>query len=198
MMFASNVNHSSYGVAFQILVSVTKAAVTQAAMAYWGPKVLYFGAALWWCFVPMYFFAYEMVELMGQEKPTGLEVLLIKALAMYCLFLGVGCFLAARSESVMACRVSLWTMLGICGYFAFVFYPFDVRLAKSPYFGTPTYFAIWASWILSVVLVVVALSHDYRLPPEEKPWPSFVSGRPAHSTRQLHTSLTPINTFRTT
>eukprot|EP00439_Symbiodinium_sp_Y106_P058238 s179_g8.t1 len=138
-----------------------------AAMAYWGPKVLYFGAALWWCFVPMYFFAYDMVRLMGEDRPTGLEVLLIKALAMYCLFLGVGCFLAARSNSFIACSVSMWTMLGICAYFALVFYPFDVRLAKSPYFGTPTYFAIWFSWILSVALVVAALFHDYRLPVEE-------------------------------
>ncbi|CAE7468120.1 unnamed protein product [Symbiodinium natans] len=153
-------------------------------MAYWGPKVLYFGAALWWCFVPMYMFAYDMVKLMGQDNPTGLEVLLIKALAMYCLFLGVGCFLAARSGSFIAYTVSLWTMLGICTYFACVFYPFDVRLANSPYFGTPAYFVIWFSWILSVLLVVAALVHDYRLPTKEKFFPC-ISGTRDCDTLQL-------------
>ena len=114
----------------------------------------------------MYFFAYDMVKLVGQDKPTGLEVLLIKAIAMYCLFLGLGCFLAARSNSFIARSVFLWTMLGMCAYFALVFYPFDVRLANSPYFGTPTYYAIWFCWILNLALLVATLVHDYRVPAE--------------------------------
>jgi len=84
----------------------------------------------------------------------------MKVIAAYCFFFACGTGFVGFWGERRGCLALLWSQGGICLFFAARFYPFDLVQANSDYVGTRMYYAVWLSWVVSVLAVGVTLWLD--------------------------------------